>query len=99
MTIRPTGAELFRADGWTDTRKRIVAFRNFANAPINGSWHGSYVHMRVGNAKCSTYEPLRLCKQVHNAGDKEMFIIAQRAIILERKVIEQQHGTDVVCNK
>jgi hypothetical protein len=29
------GAELFHADGQTDTAKRIVAFRNFANAPKN----------------------------------------------------------------
>jgi hypothetical protein len=37
MKIRPVGAELFRADGQTDRQtdmtKRIVAFRNFANAP------------------------------------------------------------------
>jgi len=35
MKIRPMGAELFRADAQTDTTKRIVAFRNFANAPEN----------------------------------------------------------------
>ena len=37
MKIRPVGAELFHADGRTDRRidmmKRIVAFRNFENAP------------------------------------------------------------------
>jgi hypothetical protein len=33
MKIRPVGAELFHADGWTDMKKLIVAFRNFANAP------------------------------------------------------------------
>jgi hypothetical protein len=33
MKIRPVGAELFHADGLTDTTKLIVAFRNFANAP------------------------------------------------------------------
>ena len=34
MKIRPVGAELFLADGQTDTdmTKFIVAFRNFANA-------------------------------------------------------------------
>jgi len=32
MKIRQMGAELFHADGQTDM-KRIVAFRNFANAP------------------------------------------------------------------
>jgi hypothetical protein len=29
------GAELFHADGQIDTRKIIVAFRDFANAPKN----------------------------------------------------------------
>jgi hypothetical protein len=53
----------------------------------------------MGNAKYSTYKRLRLYKQVHFTGDKEMFIIAQRAIILGRKVIEQQHGTDILCDK
>jgi hypothetical protein len=33
MKIRPVGAELFHADGRTDMRKLIVAFRNLANAP------------------------------------------------------------------
>ena len=32
MKLRPVVAEL-HADGQTDTRKLIVAFRNFANAP------------------------------------------------------------------
>jgi hypothetical protein len=35
MEIRPVGAELFHADGWTDMTKLIVAFRNFANKPKN----------------------------------------------------------------
>jgi hypothetical protein len=33
MQIRPVGAELFQADGRTDTTKLIAGFRNFANAP------------------------------------------------------------------
>jgi len=33
LKIRPVGAELFHADGQTDMKKLIVAFRNFANAP------------------------------------------------------------------
>jgi len=45
MKIRPVGAELFRAglraggraDGWTDMKKLIVAFRNFASAPKTSS--------------------------------------------------------------
>ena len=43
MKIRAVGAELFHADGQTDRQtggltnitKRIVAFRNFENAPEN----------------------------------------------------------------
>ena len=43
MKIRPVGAALFHAEGWTDGRtdrrtymtKLIVAFCNFANAPKN----------------------------------------------------------------
>jgi len=34
MKILPMEAELFYADGQTGTTKLIVAFRNFANAPI-----------------------------------------------------------------
>jgi len=33
MKIRPTGAEVFHADGWTEMMKLIVAFRNCKNAP------------------------------------------------------------------
>jgi len=37
MKIRPVGAVLFHADGgtdgWTDMRKLIIVFRNFANSP------------------------------------------------------------------
>jgi len=36
VKIRPVGAELFHADGRTDM-KLIAAFRNFVNAPKNGS--------------------------------------------------------------
>jgi len=35
VKIRAVGAELFHADGQTDTTKLIVAFRNFAKAPKN----------------------------------------------------------------
>jgi hypothetical protein len=35
MKIRPEGAELFHADGETDTTKLIVDFRNIANTPKN----------------------------------------------------------------
>jgi len=33
IKIYPVAAELFHADGQTDTTKLKVAFRNFANAP------------------------------------------------------------------
>jgi hypothetical protein len=33
MTIHPVVAKLFHADGQTNMRKLIVAFRNFTNAP------------------------------------------------------------------
>jgi len=35
MNIRPLGAEWFHADGRTDSTELIVAFRNFANLPLN----------------------------------------------------------------
>jgi hypothetical protein len=42
INIYPVAAELFHADGQTDTTKLIVAFRNFANAPciqsVGVSW-------------------------------------------------------------
>jgi hypothetical protein len=41
MKIHVVGAELFhagvRTDRWTNMTKLIIAFRNFANAPDNGS--------------------------------------------------------------
>jgi len=41
MKIRSVGGELFltdrRMDGRTDMTKLVVAFRNFANAPIKGT--------------------------------------------------------------
>jgi hypothetical protein len=33
IKLRPVGAKVFHADGWTDMTKLTVAFRNFANAP------------------------------------------------------------------
>jgi len=35
MIIRPVVAQLFHADGQTDTTKLIVAFPSFANSPKN----------------------------------------------------------------
>jgi hypothetical protein len=37
MKIRSVGAQLYHADGRTDMTKLTAAFRNFANAPKNGS--------------------------------------------------------------
>jgi hypothetical protein len=36
--IRPAGAELFHADGWTDMTKLIVTFHNFVNVPKKHIW-------------------------------------------------------------
>ena len=50
--IRPLGAQLYHAKGWTDkqadTTKVIVAFENFANFPKNPP---------VGNNRCSYWDP------------------------------------------
>jgi hypothetical protein len=46
IKVCPVGAELFHADGQTDTTKLIVAFRNFANAP-KMTWI-SYVRLPAG---------------------------------------------------
>jgi hypothetical protein len=37
MKIRSERAELFHADGQTDTTNLVVAFRTFANAPNNAN--------------------------------------------------------------
>jgi hypothetical protein len=45
MKIRQVGAELFHADGWTDTATHDEVnsrFRNFANAPKN---HAHFFHL------------------------------------------------------
>jgi hypothetical protein len=39
MKMRPVGAELFHADGQTDTMKLTDAFRNFTNAPKSDTRH------------------------------------------------------------
>jgi hypothetical protein len=39
MKIRPVGAQLFRAERWTDMTKLIIDFREFANVPKN--WKNS----------------------------------------------------------
>jgi len=42
MKIRPVGAELYHVDGRTDMTELIVAFRNYATAPKNGSYRRRY---------------------------------------------------------
>jgi hypothetical protein len=49
--MRPVGAELFHANGQTDTSKLIVAFRNFANAPRNS------IFCPLGVFLCVLYGP------------------------------------------
>ena len=61
MKIHPVGAELFHVDRRTDTRKLIVAFRNFANTPKkNGDRYERHVHVRMGNAKNRTYKRVKV---------------------------------------
>ena len=47
MKIRPVGAELFHADGRTDTMKLIVAFHNFAYSPKKRGWHTLILSVRT----------------------------------------------------
>jgi hypothetical protein len=48
MKIRPVGAELFHADGGTDTTNLIVFFfRNFKNAPKNPALSTKMTHVHV----------------------------------------------------
>jgi hypothetical protein len=49
---RLVGAELFHANGRTDTTKLIVAFRNFANAPKNGICFSPQVTKKKNLRKC-----------------------------------------------
>jgi hypothetical protein len=42
MKIRPVGAELLHADGWTYMTKLIVAFSNFANTPQHANMVPGY---------------------------------------------------------
>ena len=53
MKIRTMGAGLFHADGQTDMSKRMVAIRNFANAPKTRFARRHDVHTPANN-KCET---------------------------------------------
>jgi hypothetical protein len=59
IKIHTVGAELFHADGRTDTTKLIVAFRNCANAPIK------YLIELLPVSEMSTYQTRETHK--HNA--------------------------------
>jgi len=54
MKILPVGADLFHADGQTDTTKRTVALRNFANVTEMKSATKYGVNVRA-LACCSHY--------------------------------------------
>jgi len=59
MKIRSVGAELFHADGRTDrqidTKKLIVDFRNFANAPRNTLFGQSAEFINVTDCDAYSY--------------------------------------------
>jgi hypothetical protein len=61
MKIRPVGAEQLHADGradrQTDITKLIVAFRNFANAPKNGSFFSYFLREAPKPVAGTTYLP------------------------------------------
>jgi hypothetical protein len=57
MKIRQVAAELFHADGRTDTRKLIVTFRNFAKALKICMHEGSQMRMKWVNV---CYHSLRI---------------------------------------
>jgi len=68
MEIRPVGAELFRADGWTDMTKLI----NFANALKKSSylpfcvWHVAKRLAKELEAQTKVCENLAQCKHFVN---------------------------------
>jgi hypothetical protein len=47
MKIRPVEAELFHADGRTDTTNLTDFFRNFTNAPENKTLSTKITHVNV----------------------------------------------------
>jgi hypothetical protein len=57
MKIRPVGAELFHADRRTDTTKLKVAFRDFVNAPKQGTPHVTTTYVPL-SAKLTRYQQL-----------------------------------------
>ena len=60
MKIRPVGAKLFHVDGWTDMKKLIVAFRNFAKAPKKDGvkWQGDLYQQAVETSYIALSEAL-----------------------------------------
>jgi hypothetical protein len=68
MKICPVGAELFHADGRTDTTKLIVAFRNFAIAPKKEDkryqeWVGDYNSGNVARWQAPT---ITVCRKIYS---------------------------------
>ena len=53
MKIRPVGAELFHADGWTDMKKLIVTFRNFCDCALKRGtvWNLIVVSVKLEGVK------------------------------------------------
>ena len=61
MKIRPAGVELFHADGRTDMRKLLVAFRNFPNAPNKAL----FISHKLALYHYVLISILRACTQLH----------------------------------
>jgi hypothetical protein len=68
MKTPPVGAELFHADGQTDTTKLIVVLRNFAKAPKNPVFdlfrffgHCGRVRLFVTNLESDFFDVPLLC--------------------------------------
>ena len=49
IKIRPVGAELFHANGWTDRKKPIVAFRNWPVMTLDNSGMVTWITCQIGS--------------------------------------------------
>jgi hypothetical protein len=59
MKIRPVGAELFHADGWTDMMKLIVDIRNLGNGSKKGRPYVTTIHVPL-SVNSTKYQQLIL---------------------------------------
>jgi hypothetical protein len=63
-------AELFHADGRTDIKELLVAFRNFANAPKKRSLRGTtaayIITVAKGNEMVNSYDSQKMKKRRAN---------------------------------